>query len=331
MTRAPAQGVKRVACVGTGTIGSGWAATFLAHGLEVFAADPAPGAEARLILNIDDAWPKLEALGLGDSANRERLRFTDDIAEAVREAEFVQESATEDEALKVELLARVDAACSPDTVIASSSSQFLPSRIAAGCRHPERVIVGHPFVPTYLIPLVEVVGGDDTDPAVLDWAKAFYRAAGKRPLVLKKEIEGYIANRLQRAVFAEAMALVDDGICAWGDVEDAVTWGPGFRWAVLGPLLHRHLGGGKGGVRHMIEHFGWSGTPGGEVDFIEAVEQRCGGVPVAELESWRDDKLIAMLHALTEHPQAPARIGTQAPARIRTQAPASARDSDADS
>ena len=191
MARVDAAEVRRVACVGTGTIGSGWSAMFLARGFEVFAADPAPGAEARLALNVDDAWPKLESLGLSPSASRDRLRFTDDVDEAVHAAEFVQESATEDEDLKVELLARIDDACPPDTVIASSSSQYLPSRLAAGCRYPERVVIGHPFVPTYLIPLVELVGFERTDPDVLEWTMAFYRHLGKRPLRLKKEREGY--------------------------------------------------------------------------------------------------------------------------------------------
>ena len=302
MAGASAGEVGRVACVGAGTIGSGWAACFLARGLEVFATDPAPDAEARLELNIDGAWSKLEGLGLSPGASRERLRFTDDLEEAVRDAQFIQESAFEDEALKIDLISRIDAACPPKTVIASSSSNYLPSRIASRCAHPERVVVGHPFVPAYLIPLVEVVGGADTTPAALDRAMVFYRAIGKRPLRLKKECEAYVANRLQRVVFDEAARLVADGVCDWDDVEDVMTGGPGFRWAVLGPLLHRHLGGGKGGVRQMIAHFGWNGEPGGEAEFIEAIERRWGHLSIQELESWRDDNLIAMLKELAPPP-----------------------------
>jgi len=297
------QDVRQVACVGAGTIGSGWAAYFLSRGMEVIASDPAPDAETGLRNNIDDAWPKLERLGLSPGASRERLRFTEDVERAVADADFIQESAPDDETLKIELIRQIDAACRSDVVIASSSSKFLPSRLASGCSHPERVVVGHPFVPAYLVPLVEVVGSALTPTEILDWAVDFYRLVGKQPLKLKKEIEAYIANRLQHAIYLEALSLVEQGICDYSDIDDAVTWGPGLRWAVQGPVLHRHLGGGKGGVRHMIDHFGWNGVAGGEGEFIEAVERRWGHVAIAELESWRDDNLLAILEGLTPPPQ----------------------------
>lgn len=302
MTRANVGEVRRVACVGTGTIGSGWAAYFLARGLEVRATDPGPDARAKLHRAVQRAWPKLETLGLEPGAMIDRLHFSESLADTVADAEFIQESAPDNEDLKIELIARIDNACPSDTVIASSSSQFLPSRLAARCTHRQRVIVGHPFVPAYLIPLVEVVGGAETDGEVLDWAVAFYGMIGKRPLRLKNEIEGYIANRLQQAVFLEALNLVEKGVCDYSDIDDAVTWGPGFRWAVLGPVLHRHLGGGQGGVRHMLEQFGWSGAPGGEAGFIEAVERRWGHASIDELDSWRDDNLLAMLKHLKPPP-----------------------------
>jgi len=271
--------------------------------MEVTATDPAPNAETRLRSNIDEAWPKLERLGLSPGASQEQLRFTDDIERAVADADFIQESAPDNEALKIELIGQIDAVCRSDVVIASSSSKFLPSRVASGCKFPERVIVGHPFVPAYLVPLVEVVGGATTPMEILDWAVEFYRLVGKRPLKLKKEIEAYIANRLQHAIYLEALSLVEQGICDYADIDDAVTWGPGLRWAVQGPVLHRHLGGGKGGVRHMIDHFGWNGASGGEGDFIDAVERRWGHVSIAELESWRDDNLLTMLEGLTPPPR----------------------------
>ena len=297
------QDVRRVACVGAGTIGSGWAAYFLSRGMEVTATDPAPNAETRLRSNIDEAWPKLERLGLSPGASQDQLRFTGDIERAVADADFIQESAPDNEELKIELIGQIDAVCRSDVVIASSSSKFLPSRVASGCKYPERVIVGHPFVPAYLVPLVEVVGGATTPMEILDWAVEFYRLVGKRPLKLKKEIEAYIANRLQYAIYLEALSLVEQGICDYADIDDAVTWGPGLRWAVQGPVLHRHLGGGKGGVRHMIDHFGWNGASGGESDFIDAVERRWGHVSIAELESWRDDNLLTMLEGLTPPPR----------------------------
>ena len=297
------QDVRRVACVGAGTIGSGWAAYFLSRGMEVTATDPAPNAETRLRSNIDEAWPKLERLGLSPGASQDQLRFTGDIERAVADADFIQESAPDNEALKIELIGQIDAVCRSDVVIASSSSKFLPSRVASGCKYPERVIVGHPFVPAYLVPLVEVVGGATTPMEILDWAVEFYRLVGKRPLKLKKEIEAYIANRLQHAIYLEALSLVEQGICDYADIDDAVTWGPGLRWAVQGPVLPRHLGGGKGGVRHMIDHFGWHGASGGEGDCIDAVERRWGHVSIAELESWRDDNLLTMLEGLTPPPR----------------------------
>lgn len=304
MTRPDAQRVKAVVCVGTGTIGSSWAAYFLARGLDVVATDPAPDAEGKLNRNIDDAWSKLERLGLSDGADRSRLTFTPDLSRAVSGAEFIQESAPDDERLKADLMAEIDAAAPADTVIASSSSEFLPSRISAKCEHAGRVIVGHPFVPVHLIPLVEVVGAACTDADVMNWAMDFYRAIGKRPLRLKKEIEAYVANRLQRAIFKEALSLVEQGVCGFDDIDDAVTWGPGLRWAIQGPSLTRHLGGGKGGVRQFIENFGWSGGASKiEAEtFIEAIEKRWGHVTTTELESWRDDNLLAMLEHLVPPP-----------------------------
>ncbi|GIT54638.1 MAG: L-carnitine dehydrogenase [Pseudomonadota bacterium] len=294
--------VLRVTCVGAGTIGSAWAAYFLSRGLDVVATDPMDGARERVKQNIDEAWPKLERLGLSAGASRDRLVFTESLEEAVRDADFIQESAPDDEPLKIDLIARIDAACRPGTVIASSSSKFLPSRMSAQCGRPERVIVGHPFVPAYLVPLVEVVGVNRPTRPHLTGPLGFYRRVGKKPLRLKKEIEAYIANRLQHAIYLEALSLVDQGVCDYEDIDKAVTWGPGLRWAVQGPILHRHLGGGKGGVRHMIDHFGWDGVPGEEETFIDAVEKRWNEASITELESWRDDNLLLMLEGLEPPP-----------------------------
>ncbi len=303
MPRPLVQNVQTVACVGAGTIGAAWAAYFLSRGLTVVATDPEPAAKAHLMDTVESIWSRLQQLSPCPQADQANLSFTDDLEAAVEGAEFIQESAPDDESLKIKLLRRIGEASPADSVIASSSSTFLPSRLSSQCPHPERVIVGHPFVPAYLIPLVEVVGGEETDIAALDWAMRFYTHIGKRPLQLKKEIEGYIANRLQRAVFAEALELVANGICDYDDIDKAVTWGPGLRWAIQGPVLHRHLGGGKGGVRHMIEHFGWDGEPGGEVRFIKSIESRWGRNTIEELEAWRDDNLTSMLQNLKTSPE----------------------------
>ena len=208
MTRPEPENVERVACVGTGTIGGGWAAYFLSRGMDVIATDPGNDARETLERIVTGAWPKLESLGLAPGADPGRLRFTTSVEEAVDQAQFVQESAPDKEDLKIELFERIAGAAPADTVISSSSSKFLPSRLSTRATHPERCIVGHPFAPSYLIPLVEVVGGEKTSDEVLDWAVRFYRHAGKRPLRLKKEIEAYVANRIQHAVLAEAANLM---------------------------------------------------------------------------------------------------------------------------
>ncbi|MCP5151800.1 MAG: hypothetical protein H6982_13640 [Chromatiales bacterium] len=309
MSRPESNAVREVACVGAGTVGGGWAAVFLARGLDVRAWDPAPDGEAKLRETVASAWPAMEHLGLAPGASQDRLRWAASAEAAVDGADFVQESAPDDEPLKVALLERLDAAAPRDTVIASSSSKFLPSRLAARCKSAERVVIGHPFVPVYLVPLVEVVGGEHTSAEVMRWACDFYTACGKKALPLKREIEAYLANRLQQAVLAEAMSLVEKGVCDWDDVEEAVTYGPGYRWAVVGPMLHRHLGGGRGGVRHMIAHFGWKGPPGSEVEFIDAVERRWSGMSIADLERWRDARLLGMLDVFASYPDPGKRSG----------------------
>ena len=289
--------VKRVACVGTGTIGGGWAALFLARGLNVVATDPGPGAEAKLRAMIDQVWPALTSLGLAGTRERGRLDFVATVAEAVRGAEFIQENAPDREELKVELFAEIDRYAPPDTIIASSSSGFLPERLAANCRHPGRCIIGHPFAPSYLLPLVEVVGSDRNPKAVLDWAVAFYADLGKQPLLLKRGIEGYIANRIQHVILEEAARLVDAGVCDFKDVDDAVTGGVGLRWAFMGPALCYHFAGGRGGIEHSLEHFGWWGSEASKQDIKRSLERIVGGRSMEELERWRDANLVALLKA----------------------------------
>ncbi len=302
MTRLSPQDIQRVACVGSGTIGAGWAALFLANGLDVHATDPAKDAETVMRKRIARIWPKLEQLGLAHGASQDRLTFHTDLATCVADAQFIQESAPDNEELKIDLLASIDAACPADTVIASSSSKFIPSRLGMKCGHPQRITVGHPFVPSYLVPLVEIVGGADVDPTALTWLDGFYRRIGKTPITLKKEIEAYVANRLQAVLFQEASKLVEQGVCDWIDAELAVTKGPGFRWPIQGPVLHRHLGGGAGGVRHMIAHFGWRSSEQTKQPFLDTVDQTWGHVPIEELEDWRDENMLMLLKGLKDAP-----------------------------
>ncbi len=248
--------VRQVAVIGTGVIGASWAAQFLARGLDVVATDPAPGAEGRLRDAVALAWPALERIGLASGADPGRLRFVNGIEEAVTEADFVQENGPERISLKRELYARLDGAAAPDVVIASSSSGLKPSDIQEGCAHRGRVLVGHPFNPPHLIPLVEIVGGRETDEAAIAAATAFYRAIGKHPIRIRKELVGHVANRLQAALWREAYHLVEIEAVTVAEVDAAIAHGPGLRWALMGPVLLSHLSGGIGGLRHLLDHLG---------------------------------------------------------------------------
>ncbi|HEY9289299.1 MAG TPA: L-carnitine dehydrogenase [Candidatus Dormibacteraeota bacterium] len=296
-----------MAIVGAGVIGSGWAARALAHGLVVVAWDPAEGAEARLRAAIDNAWPAIRRLGLSKGASRRRLRFASNLSDAVQDADFVQESGPEDESLKRRLLAEIDTVAAPGVVIASSSSGLLPSRIQAACEHPERVLIGHPFNPTYLLPLVEVVPGERTNNQAMTRAMRFYKQLGMRPLRLKHEIHGYISDRLQEALWREALHLVADGVATTQEIDDAIVYGPGLRWAFMGTFMAFHLAGGEGGMRHMLEQFGpalklpWTKLPAPELTrelarrVIDGTGAQADGRSIKELERWRDDRLIRIM------------------------------------
>jgi 3-hydroxyacyl-CoA dehydrogenase len=301
--------VERVAVLGAGTIGASWTAQFLARGLSVAVHDPAPGYEARVRAFIDAAWPTLERLGLAAGADRTRVSFHDDPAAAIDEVALVQENGPEDLEVKRALFERIEAALAPETVVASSTSGFMPSELQAGRRGPERYVVGHPFNPPHLIPLVEVVGGRATDPAVVDWTAAFYAALGKRPIRIRRELPGHVANRMQVALYREAIHLVLEDVASIEDVDAAIAYGPGLRWALMGPHMAHHLAGGRGGLRHLLEHIGpsierwWSQlghpdlTPAAIDRLVEALD-RAERRPIAELEAERDALLLALLETL---------------------------------
>jgi 3-hydroxyacyl-CoA dehydrogenase len=242
-----------VAIVGTGTIGASWATHYLARGFDVVATDPASGAETALRQYVHDAWDGAATLGLADGASPDRLEFTADMREAVGHADFVQENAPERPELKVKLFAEIDDAAPTDSILASSSSSITMSEIQANCRHPERTVIGHPFNPPHLIPLVEVVGGTRTAPETIQETISFYGSIGKRPIHLKKELPGHVANRLQAALYREVVYVIEQGILDVADADAAVSWGPGLRWGVMGPNLLWHLGGGEGGISHFME------------------------------------------------------------------------------
>lgn len=302
-------GVRRVAVIGAGTIGASWAAWFLARGLEVTASDPAPQGEAFLRRYIAEAWPALTRLGLAPGASPAALRFERDPAASVAGADFVQESGPEREEVKKDLLRQLDAVLDPAVLIASSSSGLLMSVLQEGLRHPERCIIGHPFNPPHLIPLVEVVGGKRTAPAAIARAMEFYSAAGKHPIHIKKEVKGHLANRLQAALLREAAHLVAEDIGDVADVDAAIAYGPGLRWAIMGPLLTFHLAGGAGGIEHAMAHLSgplqswWAdlGTPELTSDLqrkiIDGVHAEALGRSIADLAGTRDRLLLDLLGA----------------------------------
>jgi carnitine 3-dehydrogenase len=305
--------IRRIAIVGTGVIGASWAAQYLARGFDVIATDPAPNAEANLRKYVDDAWVVLNSIGLSPGASRDRLEFTSDMKKALSKADFVQENGPERVDFKIKLYADMDAVTPPDSLIASSSSTLTMSVVQAKCEHPERCVIGHPFNPPHVIPLVEVVGGAKTSPAAIDRAMAFYKSIGKQAILLRKEVPGHVANRLQAALFREVLYLIEQGVLSVADADDAVSWGPGLRWGVMGPSLQFHLGGGTGGIQHFIDHLLpameplWKvlGTPGLTPELkqrlADGVREEAAGRSVAQLAEAENEVIVGLLRLRAEH------------------------------
>lgn len=245
--------IRRIAIVGTGLIGSSWAALYLARGFDVIATNPRPSAESKLRENVDLAWDDLPEIGLSPGASRDRLTFTSNLKEALSEADFVQENGPERPDLKIKLFTEMDDVTPPDSIIASSSSGITMSVIQSSCKRPDRCVIGHPFNPPHLIPLVEVVGGKKTSPEATQSAMTFYASIGKKPILLRKEFLGHAANRLQAALYREVVYLIEQGVLSVQDVDAVVSWGPGLRWGLMGPNLLWHIGGGEGGIQHFME------------------------------------------------------------------------------
>lgn len=303
--------IRRVAIVGAGTIGASWAALFLAHGLEVVVSDPASDAEAQTRARVQAAWPVLTELGrVAQDASPDALRFEPDLAAALVGVDFVQENAPEREDFKIDLFARMDALLPPHVIVASSSSGLIMSRLQSRCLHPERFVIGHPFNPPHLIPLVEVVGGDKTSADTIDRSIAFYQAMGKYPIRLNKEVPGHIANRLQAALWREAIHLAAENVASVADIDAAISQGPGLRWALFGPHMTFNLGGGEGGLTQFMHHLldpvqtWWDDlgapeiTPELQRKLIEGVNHAAGQRSIADLAQTRDAQLTALLKAL---------------------------------
>lgn len=300
--------IRRVAIIGTGVIGASWAALFLAKGLDVAATDIAPDAETALRRFIDAAWPALERLGLSPGASRSRLTFSADLPTAIKGAELVQENGPERIEFKKKLYGQLDELLPPDVIIASSSSGLTMSEIQTGCgSHPERCVIGHPFNPPHLIPLVEIVGGAKTSEDTIRRVSDFYTALGKRTVRLHKELPGHVANRLQAALMREVYHLVGEGVVSVADVDTALCWGPGLRWGIMGQVLLNHLGGGPGGIEHFFAQFTgpvtawWKAlgspvlTPELQKKLADGVHKEVGSRSIDELAAQRDEELLGLL------------------------------------
>jgi carnitine 3-dehydrogenase len=299
--------VRRIVIVGTGVIGASWAALYLARGFDVTATDPAPNAEADLLHYVETAWKTLVTLGLSTGASPERLKFTRDMKDALSTADFVQENGPERPDFKIKLFADMDDATPPDSIIASSSSGLTMDVIQSGCKRPERCLIGHPFNPPHIIPLVEVVGGAKTSLEAIDQAMAFYASIGKKPIHLLKAFPGHVANRLQAALYREVIYLVQQGVLSVADADIAVSYGPGLRWGVMGPSLQWHVGGGAGGIRHYMEHLmdplaglmKALGNPDitGELKqtIVDGVLEEAGGRSVDQLAQEENEVLVGLL------------------------------------
>ncbi|MFT5446933.1 MAG: carnitine 3-dehydrogenase [Gammaproteobacteria bacterium] len=304
--------VKRVAVLGAGTIGASWAAHFLGQGMQVQIWDPAPGGEQRATQFINTAWEAVERLGLRDGADRQNFAWHDRLESALDGVDFVQESAPENREIKIALYRQIDDALANDVVMSTSTSGLIMSELQDGLAGAGRFVVGHPFNPPHLIPLVEVLGGKQSHAACVDWALAFYNAFGKKAIRLNKEVPGHLVNRIQAALWREAMDAVLSGLASMDDVDTAIAYGPGLRWGVMGPFRLCALAGGTGGYEHFLDHFGdniedwWSDmrdvslTPEVRAELTAKAQQAFGSRDINELAAERDTLVVGIMQTLAQ-------------------------------
>jgi carnitine 3-dehydrogenase len=309
VSRPSPEQAKVVGIVGAGLIGAGWTAYFLARGYDVAVYDPAPDAQQRLLDQVAQVWPVMRRAGLV-MADPPAAPVFGAVAEVAARADFILENGPEKVALKRELLRDIDAAARPGVVIASSSSALLPSDYQDLAADPSRILGAHPFNPPALVPLVEIVGGRLTDPAAVAWAMDFFRHAGKRPVEVRLEQPGFLANRMASALYREAVDLVARGVASVADVDAAICNGPGLRWAVMGPHMLYHLGGGPGGYASYLEHLGasqetrWASlgstplTPDVKAQLVAGVKAELDALKLTDAAATRDAALAAVMAAL---------------------------------
>jgi carnitine 3-dehydrogenase len=304
--------VRTLGLLGTGVIGGGWAARALHFGIDVVAADTSPAMEQWIRGAVDNAEGALARLTFAPLPPKGTLSFTTDLAAMARQVDFIQENIPEQLELKQRVLADVSRSAPPDVIIASSTSGLMPSDLQRDMQAPERFMVGHPFNPVYLLPLVEVVGGERTSGEALDAAGDFYRYIGMHALRVRREVPGHLTDRLQEALWREILHMVNDGVATTGELDDAIVYGPGLRWAAMGTNLIYHLAGGESGMRHMLKQFGpclkwpWTRLEAPELSeqlidrMVEGTQAQAGGRSIRELERLRDDYLVAIQQVLRQ-------------------------------
>ncbi|HVW69653.1 MAG TPA: 3-hydroxyacyl-CoA dehydrogenase NAD-binding domain-containing protein [Steroidobacteraceae bacterium] len=304
--------VKTLGLLGTGVIGGGWAARALHFGIDVVAADVKPEMEDWIrgaVANAEGALARLTAAPLPPKG---KLTFTTDLNAMARQVDFIQENIPEQLELKQRVLAEVSRHAPPDVIISSSTSGIMPSDLQRDMQAPERLLVGHPFNPVYLLPLVELVGGQKTAPATIEAAARFYTAIGMHPLRVRREIPGHLTDRLQEALWREILHLVNDGVATTGELDESIIYGPGLRWAGMGTNLIYHLAGGEPGMRHMLRQFGpclkwpWTKLEAPELTeelidrMVEGTQEQAAGRSIREIERLRDDYLVAIQQVLRQ-------------------------------
>jgi carnitine 3-dehydrogenase len=305
--------VKTLGLLGTGVIGAGWAARALHFGIDVVAADVKPEMAGWLRDAVANAEPALARLTLAPLPPKGVLSFTTSLAEMTAKADFIQENIPEQLELKQRMLAEVSRQAAPDVIIASSTSGLTPTDLQRDMRAPERFCVAHPFNPVYLLPLVELVGGQRTSQQTIDAAKTFFTYIGMHPLHVRREVPGHLTDRLQEALWREILHIVNDGVASTGELDESIIYGPGLRWAGMGTNLIYHLAGGETGMRHMLAQFGpclkwpWTRLEAPELTdalidrMVEGTLAQAGGRSIRELERLRDDFLVSIQQVLREH------------------------------
>ena len=296
--------IKKIAVIGTGVIGTGWIVRCLAHNKKVIAYDQDLRLEKKLISEIKRAWPFIKKLFNKKKLNLKNFKYVTSIEEAVKDADFIQECAPENYKIKIKLMNTISNFAKPNAIISSSSSGLLPTKIYSKCKNPARAIIGHPFNPVYLCPGVEIVAGKKTKKNYLNKANQFYKSISMNPIMVKKELPGYLADRLQEALWREGLHIINEGYATTKDLDRAIEDGPGLRWSLMGTFLTFHLAGGKAGMKHMLKQFGpalklpWTKLKAPKLSkklssrVIEGTRQQAKGKSVAMISNIRDEYLV---------------------------------------